>query len=335
MVKKLKILFFGIGISLFIFLVYKIGVTEIYDNLLSMGYKFPLIFIPFFLICFFDTVGWKYSFSSWFDGIKLRNLYPVRWAGESINILTPTAYVGGEPIKAYILKRYNVPFHDGLASVIVGKTVMTMAQIFFLILGIGATAFYISSDNYLILSALIVLVISIPLVWFFYLWQKRGLFSSIYNLLQKLKIRINYILKNKDKIELLDEKIRHFYKKKKENFFLSFFYYFLGWSAGLFEVYTILYLMGYNIGFSKALIIESMVQLLKSCSFFIPGSLGVVEGGGLLIFTSLGFDAQTGLSYGIFRRSRELIWAGAGLLILMSYGVKKAQLDEKKLINNK
>lgn len=328
MVKKLKILSFVIGASLFLFLIYKIGAADIYKNLLEIGYRFPLIFIPFMLICFLDTVGWKYSFNHWLSGVKLRYLYPVRWAGEAINILTPTAYIGGEPVKAYILKRYNVPLQDGLASVVIGKTLMTIAQIFFLMIGIVAAAHYILADKYLFLPILIVLIVLIPLLWFFYCWQRRGLFTSVSNLLERFKIRINYLLKNKDKIKSLDEKIRYFYRQKKRGFYLSLFFYFLAWSAGIFEVYTILFLMGYNINLSKALIIESMVQMLKSASFFIPGSLGVVEGGGLLIFTTLGFDAQTGLSYGIFRRLRELIWAGLGLIILMIYSAQKTSIEK-------
>ena len=104
-------------------------------------------------------------------------------------------------------------------------------------------------------------------------------------------------------------------------------YYFLAWMAGLIEVYTILYLMGHEITFLQALTIESIVQLVKSCSFFIPGSLGVVEGGGILVFTSIGLTPEAGMAYGIFRRLRELVWAGMGLVVLMLYGGKKNKVN--------
>ena len=328
MVKKLKILSFVIGISLFAFLIYKIGVDNIYANLLSMGYKFPIIFLPFSLIFFLDTLGWQYSFNKWSKGIRLRNLYFVRWAGEAVNILTPTGYVGGEPVKAYILKRYNVSFHDGMASVVVGKTVMTITQIVFVVAGVIVATRHISSNNYLIRTVVIALIISIPVLCFFFYWQSKGLFTSILIILDKLKIKINYLIKNKEKIESLDNKIRDFYKQHKKRFYLSFLYHFLGWVAGTLEVYTILYLMGYKISFSEAFIIESLVQLLKSCSFFIPGSLGVVEGGGILVFTALGLSVQVGLAYGIFRRLRELIWGGIGFGILMMYHVRKGNLGD-------
>jgi len=331
MVKKLKILFFSIGILLFAFLIYKIGLDNIYGNLLLMGYKFPIIFIPFILVSFLDTLGWQFSFNHWLEGIKLKYIFPVRWAGEAINVLTPTAYVGGEPVKAYILRRYDVPLQDGLASVVVGKTVMTMAQVVFLICGIVAATNYFSPNSYLILTVSIAVVTSIPLVYGFFAWQKKGLFTSISNLLHRFNFKFDFLIKNKEKIESLDGKIRYFYRYRKKRFYLSLMYYFLAWMAGLLEVYTILFLMGYEITFLQALTIESIVQLVKSCSFFIPGSLGVVEGGGILIFTSLGLSAEVGMAYSIFRRLRELIWAGMGLVILMLYGWNKNNVNMEEI----
>lgn len=326
MLKKLKIISFAIGISLFVFLIYEIGIGTIYENLVLMGYKFPLIFLPFFLIFFLDTLGWQYSFNHWTDGIKLKILYPVRWAGEAINILTPTGYLGGEPVKAYILKRYNVPLQDGLASVVVAKTVMTMAQIIYMIAGVITATQYITSNNYLILTVTIIVIISVPVMWFFYYCQKKGLFTSISAVLDKFKIKVNYLIKNKEKIESLDSIIRDFYQHHKKRFYLSLLFHFLGWICGMAEVYLIIYLMGHKITFCEALIIESLVQLLKSGSFFIPASLGVVEGGGILVFTALGLSANLGLTYSIFRRIRELIWGGIGLCILMMYGVEKNKI---------
>ena len=49
----------------------------------------------------------------------------------------PAAYVGGEPLKAYLLKPYGVPMVEGMASVITAKTTMTLAQVLFILLGLG------------------------------------------------------------------------------------------------------------------------------------------------------------------------------------------------------
>ena len=69
-----------------------------------------------------------------------------RTAGEVVNMTTPTAYVGGEPLKAFLLKRHQIPMVDGLASVVIAKTIMTLAQVLFILVGI-ALAFWILGSS--------------------------------------------------------------------------------------------------------------------------------------------------------------------------------------------
>jgi hypothetical protein len=54
-------------------------------------------------------------------------------AGETANVTPPAAYIGGEPLKAYWLKRYGVSMVEGVASVITAKTTMTLAQVLFIL----------------------------------------------------------------------------------------------------------------------------------------------------------------------------------------------------------
>lgn len=49
----------------------------------------------------------------------------------------PRPYLGGEALKVSLLKTCAVPIADGLAPVIVAKTTMTIAQILYILTGIG------------------------------------------------------------------------------------------------------------------------------------------------------------------------------------------------------
>ena len=62
-------------------------------------------------------------------------LLTIRTAGEVVNMTTPTAYMGGEPLKAYLLKKYNVPIAEGAASVVIAKTTLTIAEVFYILTG--------------------------------------------------------------------------------------------------------------------------------------------------------------------------------------------------------
>jgi hypothetical protein len=62
----------------------------------------------------------------------------IRAAGEAVNAVTPTAYLGGEPLKAWLLKRHGVSLVPGLASVLVSKTALMLTQGAFVFLGLAA-----------------------------------------------------------------------------------------------------------------------------------------------------------------------------------------------------
>jgi uncharacterized membrane protein YbhN (UPF0104 family) len=56
--------------------------------------------------------------------------------------------------------------------------------------------------------------------------------------------------------------------------------------------------------------------LIEGALFFVPGKVGVQEGGKVLIFTALGFTAATGLTVGVAMRLNYLAITLLGLLML-------------------
>ena len=84
---------------------------------------------------------------------------------------------------------------------------------------------------------------------------------------------------------------------------------------GLGELYLILYFLGFSPSFIDIWIIESMVQLVKAGSFFIPFSIGTLEGGSVLIFSSLGYPASLGLAVPLIGRVKQLGWVALGLTL--------------------
>ena len=110
-----------------------------------------------------------------------------------------------------------------------------------------------------------------------------------------------------------DNLFSFFYRKFSKRIFFSIFLAFLGWIVGLGELYLILYFLGFSPSFIDIWIIESMVQLVKAGSFFIPFSIGALEGGSVLIFSSLGYPASLGLAVPLIGRVKQLAWVALGL----------------------
>ena len=119
-------------------LVWHIGIGRIYEAVTQLGPAAMLvILLPSLLMYILEAYGWLVTLGAWAKDVPFWRVLAIRTAGEVVNMTTPTAYVGGEPLKAFLLKRQGVPIVEGLASVVTAKTTMTIAQILFILAGIG------------------------------------------------------------------------------------------------------------------------------------------------------------------------------------------------------
>ena len=117
-----------------------------------------------------------------------------------------------------------------------------------------------------------------------------------------------------EKMQLWDGAILRFYRQSPASIIRSFLFHFLGWLAGAAEVFLIFKLLHLPISIPAAFCLEALWVLLRSGAFMIPASLGASEGFMILVCTGLGISSVIGLTVGLIRRVREMVWMGLGLL---------------------
>jgi len=312
--KRYKVLLLIVGCSVLSVLIYKIEPSTIYLHLSILKWKILLLLFPYLLVFILDTLGWKYSFKDL--KVNIKDLFIIRLAGESLNTIIPSANFAGEPVKAYFLKRHNIPLVDGMASVVISKTIMIITQILFVMIGVLFFLYKLNVSGTRMVSSIAIILLGIPVILFIIFIQKHGLFAFLLKLLRMFRIRIRYIEERKERLRELDKNIYHFYRHNKKKAFCSFIYYFLGWIAGLIEVFLILHLLHIPIDTASAYVIESLSTVARGVTSFIPGSIGGQEGGIIAIFSTLKLSAGIALTFGILRRFRELVWTGIGLFVL-------------------
>src|SRR5215471_10098962 len=118
------------GVGLLGFLVWEVGVREVLGYVQRIGWLAPLLLLPSVMIALCDAKGWACALPS---TVSLPSIPLWRWslarlAGEAVNNLTPSANLGGEPIKVYMLRAHGLPAEAGLASVVIAKTALTISQ---------------------------------------------------------------------------------------------------------------------------------------------------------------------------------------------------------------
>ena len=301
-------------------LVWHIGPGQIYQAAARVGPgALMVMLIPSVLMYVFEAYGWRLTLGSVAHEIPFWKILAIRTAGEVVNMTTPTAYVGGEPLKAYLLQRHDIPMVQGLASVVIAKTIMTLAQVLFILIGI-VVAFWTlgaaGSSGQIAAAALVTAALLFFGVAAFMFVQKRGLFTWLLETLRRLKFRMDFLETREAQLRSLDVTILNFYTQHRSSFYASTVLYLLGWLTEAFEVYVIILYLGGPASLLSAVSIGALSVFIKGGTFFIPGSLGAQDGGNLLLLKAFGYSDVTGITFALLRRFRELVWIGVGLLCL-------------------
>ncbi|MFO0732033.1 MAG: lysylphosphatidylglycerol synthase domain-containing protein [Nitrospiraceae bacterium] len=217
----LKLTLLVLGALTFSALIWNIGIARIYEAVTQLGpVALFIVLLPSLLMYLLEAYGWRVTLGDWADRLPFWRLWAIRTAGEVVNMTTPTAYVGGEPLKALLLKRHGVPMVEGMASVVTAKTTMTIAQILFILAGM-ALGFWLlggkGSAGQMIMAGLASVGLLVFGVRAFMLVQRHGMFTGILGLLRKMSLRIAYLEAREEKLRELDHDCRFLYATARDS----------------------------------------------------------------------------------------------------------------------
>lgn len=300
------------GLALFTALIAYEGLAEVASTLLTAGWGLVVVTLFHLVPMTADTLGWR-TFLDRAQRPRFRTLLWARWIGESVNTLLPVAQVGGELVKARLLAQRKVPASQAGASIVVSLTLSVFSQVIFTLLGLGLLTFFLGEEE-LAQGILMGAAFSAASIAGFFWLQQRGLFGWLARRLQPL-IGNSKWLALMGGADALDSSVVQLYNQRRRVLH-GFFWMLLGWILGTGEIWLALYFLGYPVGWHEAFMIESLAQAIKGAAFLVPGALGVLEGGYILLGTLAGLPSSIGLALALTRRVRELSLGVPGLLVL-------------------
>jgi uncharacterized protein (TIRG00374 family) len=307
------------GLGVFAGLTWQIGWQQILVYLQHLGWRCVLVFLPYLLVFICDAFGWRYAFTEP-PPVGFLRLLALQIIGKAANLITPLASVGGDPLKAYLLQTAGVPFSAGLASVVIARTMATMAQGIFVLVITVVTFFSLGLPWQLVQAVAIALGIGTILVGAFLFAQTHGLFTSLLGLARRLPHRLSLF---EDGARDVDHRIADYYHQRWGRGILSLTFHLLGWLVEGVEVYVLLKLLQLSATAEVAIGIAALSSAVRAASFVIPASLGIQEGGNIFIFSSFGLPADAAMAFSILRRMRELGWAAIGFLLLSRFNIER------------
>lgn len=314
--KSLRLAFLGVGLFLFAGIIQKIGWANIKGQLIHLGWTLTPILSISFLWYFCYAGAWKQIIKHQENDIPFWKLFRAKIAGETINTIQPTNFLGGDPMRIYLLRRAsNVTCVT--ASVVVDRTINSVAIVSVIFLGAIVTFSLISGlPKEVIWGASLFLTVCTAMIIYFFLHQKRGLFSAILKLAKKIHLFPKLVVKHFPHAEELDFKVAKLYQKSHSIFWEALGFHIVGRLLGVFEVYLIGQMITPKFTFLIALVLATLAPIINMTFTFIPGALGVLEGAYSGALYLLGFDPTIGITIQLVKRIRSLLWIGLGFVFI-------------------
>ncbi|HEY4757929.1 MAG TPA: flippase-like domain-containing protein, partial [Chthoniobacterales bacterium] len=309
---KLTIYILGFaGAALFTVLLVKQGIMSVGGAVATAGWAIAGIAAFHFVPILLDTMAWHVLFPK---AVRPRpqSLFWMRWIGESISNLIPSAAVGGDIVRARLATVTGTPMAAAAASVIVDVTLGVVTQVVFTLLGLWLLVSATGRTN-LIGPTLVGAVLGILAVAGFYVAQRLGMFRFVGVIVTRL-VKSPEWSSLVQSGETLDQTVREFYSRRRSVLACC------AWTivsliASSGEIFIALNALGIQATFLKALILQSMAMTVRSAAFAVPGQLGVQESGYLVIGNLLGIPGETSFAISLLARFRDLIVGVPGLVL--------------------
>jgi putative ABC transport system permease protein len=316
----LQTLAFLLGLALLVYVINRVGLQPLFDALLRIGFGFFIILGLSGLRHVFRTIAMRAAVPREHRRITYRQAFAARLGGEAISFLTFTGPLLGEATKVALLRK-RIPLTYGVPALVVDNLLYNLSVVFFVLSGacVMLVSYRLPKPVYTALI-LIATVAALGIIAAALAAKRRVmLLTWVIDRLGELRLSPKVILKRRHHIYHLESKVYDFYKHHPGAFFGMIVCDLLSHATSVAEVYVALKLLGFYPQLSQAYIIESLTKVINFAFAFVPGTIGVYEGGTEVILQKgLGFTPAAGLALALVRKAAIVCWTSVGLLVLTS-----------------
>jgi putative membrane protein len=300
------------GAALFTVLLFHQGLPQVGAAFAAAGWAVAaVVFYHFVVPVLLDAVAWWVLFPR-SDRLPLRKLLWMRWIGESVSTLVPSAAVGGDVVRARLAAIKGAPLPIAAGTVLVDLTLGVFTQAVFTVLGVVLLVGVTGQKNF-VRPTLIGTLIGVVGVAGFYIVQRMGMFRFLAKIIARLANSPEWHSLVQGG-ETLDQTVRALYARRKA-VIACCAWTILSLVLGSGEIWIALHALDLHATFVNALILQSMVLTIRSAAFAVPGGLGVQEGGYLFVGNLLGIPGDAAFALSLIARVRELAIGIPGLVI--------------------
>ncbi|NOX44944.1 MAG: flippase-like domain-containing protein [Caldiserica bacterium] len=324
--RRLLSTFFGIlGFGLFGFVLYLAGPLDVLTEIGKLGWRgFLAVFGDVVLALLFWILSWRVLLSAL--GIRPRwtRLIGSLASGFAVSYLTPSAYLGGEPVRVMLVGERDTPLTEITATVVVERILASVSTILFASIG-GFFVIVSPHIAYFTKKVLLVSLGGLLLFSFFVLWafvRNYRLLSRAFFALASLFPRTRFFARAARKICEVEETAHRVLSRRPLYALLAFLFQ----SLAVFCNYMrpqVFFGVGQKtwLTFPQLSLYFSINVIISSFFWITPAGVGIAEGGRMAILGVVGIPSERAVAFVLTFRFLELLFVGIGISYLVHRGV--------------
>jgi putative membrane protein len=248
----------------------------------------------------FDALGWL-ALSRADERLSLPRAMFYRWLGESINALLPVAQVGGDLVRARMWTKHNVMLPRAMTIVFSDVLLTALSQVPFAVLGL----ILLMDDTFSATSIVTGVLIAVGAALFTTFPVAERIMSMAVRHLMPRRLSASTAVWEAELTAAPDVAAR----------LRSFSAHLVAWLIGIGEIYLAAMALGIPLSVGEALVIEALLQAVRSAAFLVPAALGVQEAGIVAVGLAIGLGAPESAAIAAIRRGRELALGLPGVVV--------------------
>lgn len=326
--KIIAAIFTLLGIALFSYFVYSVGVSEILIGIVNIGFGgFAVILLIYFLRICVRSIAWTLSVYEPYK-LELRDTLPAVIIGEALSSLIPLGILISGTAKAVAVRK-KVPLVVGLSSVATENLFYSLITGIFIAVGafIFLLTFNLPDAWVLTIYLLLFFVFFFILFGFFIVFRQWHFASEFCEWLYERGFARGILESGRLQVRLFENLIYGYYRRYPNRFLPIILLQILFHTLGVMEVWFILTRISSVIpSFYTAYLLESVSRVITVVFKLIPFVIGIDEAGAQFVAETLALGAGVGVTLAIIRKGRILFWTVIGLALIIKRGLSLREI---------
>lgn len=309
-----------LGVALFVYTARDLDVARLRHLLADVGPLLVVAALPWLIAAALHGAAWRQLLAGLGHGLSFRHVLAAFLGSEAARVVAPGGGAVGEGVAALQLRRrFDVPWPAVIASLALKKSWVFVTNavliVVLLLLARKELTQLVSSiprgDAIVPLAAIMAVVLAGTGAFTLAIFGSPGGRAAVLRVIgfaPSRRVRA-WVARQADEPMLRVTPARHA---------LAAALLMAQWLMEIFETWLFLRLLGADVSFTQALLLELGGSLVRSLAFVVPGGLGVLDASyvGLMIGMGIADARQVGMAFVVLKRARELLYVVVGFLLL-------------------